>query len=151
MVRRMRLVIAASAALFALTACSSEPQASPSPDPSVGGGEALGSCVEQYSPSTLAKRSWAFDGTVKSSMKATTETGADSVTFAVNHWFKGGTSSSITVETYGLGGVTSAGSISGQVGERMLVTGEEDSLWTCGFTQPYTETVAADWSAAFGA
>jgi hypothetical protein len=150
--RRNYLLVFASAALAVLVACSSKPQSAPrSSEPvTTGGGAALGSCVERYSPATLAKRSFAFDGTVKSSAKSTTETGADTVTFTVNHWYKGGSATEVTLKTYGLGGVTSAGSISGRAGEHMLVTGEEDNLWTCGFTQPYSDAGAAEWNATFG-
>lgn len=141
--------------LVLLAACSSatRPQAQrPSPqETDTGGGLTIGSCVERYSSETLAARSWAFDGTVSSVQKASTETGADSIAFKVNRWYKGGDNqSTVTKQTYGVGGITSAGSISGTLGERMLVTGENESLWTCGFTQPYSSEAAAEWEAAFG-
>ena len=40
------------------------------------------SCVEQYTLATLAHRDAAFDGTVES-------VDGDSVTFTVNHWYRG--------------------------------------------------------------
>lgn len=135
-----------------LAACSSKPSTSPKSDNTggvSGSGAALGSCVEQYNLKTLAKRSFAFDGTVSAVKKADTETGADEVTFNVVHWYKGGSAARITLKTYGVGGVTSAGSISGRAGEHMLVTGEDDTIWTCGFTQAYTTDVAAQWEATF--
>ena len=138
--------------LILLAACSSKPSTSPRSDntgPVGGSGAALGSCVERYNLKTLAKRSFAFDGTVSVVKKADSETGADEVTFNVGHWYKGGSEDQITLKTYGVGGVTSAGSISGRSGERMLVTGEDDTLWTCGFTQSYSPQVAAQWETTF--
>lgn len=53
--------------------------------------------------------------------------------------------------------LASAGSMTADVGTRLLVSGEprwggeplEDPLaWTCGFTQPWSEDAAAEWEAA---
>ena len=134
-----------------LTACSSTPSRSSKSDNTgaSGGSSAASSCVEQYNLGTLAKRSFAFDGTVRSVTKTDSETGADQVTFDVGHWYKGGTSDQITLKTYGVGRVTSAGSISGRSGERLLVTGEDNILWTCGFTQAYSPAVATQWETTF--
>ena len=139
------------AGFLVLFGCSSNPSIAPRSDKAetTGGSGALGSCVERYNVKTLAKRSFAFDGTVSGMKKASTETGADLVTFNVSHWYKGGSANQVTLKTHGVGGVTSAGSISGRSGERLLVTGEDDTLWTCGFTRPYSQDVAARWEATF--
>jgi len=102
-------------------------------------------CVEQYSPATLATRGWALDGTV-------TAISGDEVTFAVNRWFKGPGSDTVTMTAMGMTGsaITSAGGPSLHVGERYLAAGEDTFVWACGFTQPYDEAVAAEWAAAFG-
>ena len=140
------------AGLLVLAACSSRPSATstqPGRSDTSGEGAVLGSCVEGYNLQNLAKRSWAFDGTVVSSKKTEAETGTDTVTFHVSRWFKGTSESEVVLETYGLGGITSAGTIAGRPGDRMLVTGEGKTIWTCGFTQPYTAAAAADWQIAF--
>lgn len=147
-------VLLAVLAVACSSSTPSRPQGRVSPTESAdsSGGTSLGSCVERYSPETLTARSFAFDGTVSSVEKGTTETGSDSVTFSVNRWYKGGDDGgSVTLKAFGVGGVTSAGSISGTAGERLLVTGDEDTIWTCGFTQPYTTQAAAEWEAAFAA
>ncbi|MEX2556076.1 MAG: hypothetical protein WEB06_10625 [Actinomycetota bacterium] len=101
------------------------------------------SCVELYSPETLANRQVAFDGSVKS-------VSGDEVTFTVGEWFKGGTSEQITLKGAStLGGITSAGpSVSLDPGSRLLVAGDGGFAWGCGFTQPYSQAVATDWRAA---
>jgi hypothetical protein len=115
--------------------------ASPSQLPPVGPVSA--SCVERYSPQTLADRSFSFDGTVDS-------IAGDEVTFRVGHWFKGAAGDSVTLTATGMTGtaITSVGGPHLEVGERYLVAGEEHFAWACGFTQPYDASVAAEWAAA---
>ena len=110
-----------------------------------GGGAGLASCVERYSPETLAKRSFAFDGTV-------TAFSGDEVTFKIGRRFKGAEADSITLTATGMTGtaITSAGGPNLAVGERYLVAGEDAFAWACGFTQPYDATVAAQWAQATG-
>jgi hypothetical protein len=122
------------------------------------------SCDEDYGPATLVERSFAFDGTV-----ASIELRSDShlppgenevhwVTFAVNRWFRGGSTSQVGVWIDSLNVETSAGVIEAEPGSRMLVAGEprwggeplQDPIaWPCGFTQPWTREAAAEWEAAF--
>ncbi len=110
-----------------------------------GGGAGLASCVERYSPETLAKRSFAFDGTV-------TAVSGDEVTFKIGRRFKGAEADSITLTATGMTGtaITSAGGPNLAVGERYLVAGEDAFAWACGFTQTYDPTVAAQWAQATG-
>ena len=62
------------------------------------------SCVEGYSPETLAHRAFAFDGTIVRIGPATTNrAGATTIplvaaTFDVNRWFNGGSGSTVTVD-----------------------------------------------------
>jgi hypothetical protein len=127
------------------------------PGPVNGPGPALGSCVEQFSVETLADRDFAFDGTVSGVVTpgdAQTEEGAAAtmVTFQVRHWFKGGSGDSVTVKTYEQpGAVTSIeGSLDLSVGTRLLAAGDDDFLWSCGFSMPYTQASARLFSRAFG-
>jgi hypothetical protein len=121
------------------------------------------SCVEVYSPETLANRAFALDGTV-----ASIETRADPklpageretpwVTFDVNRWFLGGSGETVGIWMDGVNIETSAGTVNAEPGMRLLVAGEprwggdplDDPLaWTCGFTQDWTEQAAAEWKAA---
>jgi hypothetical protein len=34
------------------------------------------------------------------------------------------------------------------VGDRYLVSGDDDIAWSCGYTQVYDEATAAEWAAA---
>jgi hypothetical protein len=119
--------------------------ATSAPGPSADPGTGIGSCVETYSPETLANRDFAFDGTVAA-------IDGDSVTFSVNEAFAGETTagSSITLSAPGMSGtsITSAGGPTLTEGERYLVAGDADFVWACGFTQPYDQTIAAEWAEA---
>lgn len=114
-----------------------------SPAPSDDPGTGVGSCVETYSPEGLAKRDFAFDGTV-------TAINGDEVTFAVTENFIGSGDDGVTLTATGMTStsVTSAGGPNLAVGERYLVAGDDTFVWPCGFTQPYDEGVAADWANA---
>lgn len=128
--------------LILAVACSSQP--GPERDQ---GNVSVGSCVEAYGLDALAKRSLAFDGTITAIQNASDPVDPDRVTFRVNTWFKGGSEPEITLKAVGFGSVTSAGTLSGGVGDRMLVAGDDGWMWSCGFSQPYNDRVAADWKA----
>lgn len=117
------------------------------PITSAGGG--MASCVEVYEPATLARREYAFDGTV-------VRVEGDAVTFSVLEWFRGGPQSDAGGERYreeislegasAISGLTSAGAGPGlDPGTRLLVAGDGGFVWGCGFTQPYDPTVAQEW------
>ena len=106
-----------------------------------------GSCVEQYSLENLKKRDFAFDGTVQD-IKKGTEDQPDRITFDVKQWYEGGQGTSAELKAYGFTAITSAGGSPHAVGQRLLVAGDEDFVWECGFTQPYDASVAADWENA---
>ena len=156
-------------ALFFLAGCGQPKQAAPADatsQPSPAGGASTStaeSCVETYSPETLADRSFAFDGTVVK-IEERQDPGAPHdegvlpwVTFEVNEWFLGGSEPTVSVWVPGLGWETSAGTVSAKPSTRLLVAGEprwggaplEDAIaWSCGFTQPWSEDVAAEWEEA---
>ena len=101
------------------------------------------SCVEQYSPQAVAKRAFAFDGTVTAIV-------GDEVTFRVDERYSGSPAAVVTLTAGGMTGaaITSAGGPHLEVGARYLVAGEDHFAWPCGFTQPYDPVVAAEWAAA---
>lgn len=165
--RRSVLVLAAGALVLSAAACERQaaPDASPEDEGQPAGLKAA-SCVEQYSPDTLRNRAFAFDGTVVSielrrDPKLQLEEEEDSripwVTFSVHRWYRGGSGDEVGVWVESLNIETSAGTIRGDPGTRLLVAGEprwggaplDDAIaWPCGFTQPYTPEAAAEWEAA---
>ena len=143
------------AAWVLLGACARETppvaQESPSagePEGDTASSTSTASCVEQYSLETLAKRDYAFDGTVKS-IEPATDDGPDKINFTVRTWYRGDDGLEVTRRAYGFGAVTSAGGEQHKVGDRLLVAGDEDFVWECGFTQSYDAKVAQDWARTF--
>lgn len=117
----------------------------PAPAPSHDPGTGIGSCVEVYSPEAVTSRDFAFDGTL-------TAIDGDQATFMVNEAFSGepASGSAVTLTASGMSGTStsSAGGPALTVGERYLVAGDDTFVWACGFTQPYDESVAAQWREA---
>jgi len=114
------------------------------------------SCVETYSLSRLGGRDFAFDGTVTAIEEPPLESNEPTlVTFAVSHWYKGGSGDQVQLKTYDRPGTISSVSIgeeSGahlEVGERILASGDEDFLWDCGFSMLYSAHNEAIFKAAF--
>lgn len=141
----------------------STPQASPTGRQGdvFGSGQAA-SCVERYSPQTLAKRGFAFDGTVVSIGKPpSTAGGADPyvpVLFHVNRWFRAGHGDQATVGMFPPGVTTTVANTAYGVGSRLLVSGDaryggqpfnDPISWSCGFTRWYTDADANAWQQAF--
>jgi hypothetical protein len=124
-------------------------------------------CVEPYSPATVVNRAFAFDGVVtdigmaESNWPDRGHLELVGVTFAVNEWFSGGSTSTVTVdmESPALGAPRlPEGVPSYAVGSRLLVSGEprwggaslEDAIaWGCEFTRYYDPATAESWSQAF--
>lgn len=153
---RVTLVPPVIAVLLVAPACGSDAsrvavdsRRPPAAQPGTASTTTAGSCIEQYSPENLKKRDYAFDGTVEAIAQGD-EAEADRVSFEVHKWFKGGSGDKSVRRAYGFAGVTSAGGTPHAIGERLLVAGDEDFAWECGFTRPYDESTAADWKAAFG-
>lgn len=142
----MKALIAV-AALVVLTSCGSEePAAVETTQAPAAAGTMLASCVEQYSLEALENRDYAFDGTVKATEPGNAAADEpDRVTFDVTEWFKGGSGTSAIRQDYGFAAVNSAGGQPRNVGDRLLVAGDDDFAWDCGFTQPYDAETAADW------
>lgn len=116
------------------------------------------SCVSGYTKEGLAERSWAFDGTViaLSTGKDSHIGGVATATFAVNHWFKGGSNKEVTIE-YEQGPLSELAPAAA-TDTRLLVTGEprwggaplEDAVaWGCGYTQAWTPSAAEQWTTVF--
>ena len=115
-------------------------------------------CAFEFNATTLAERTWAFDGTlidvgtVEDSRLGPTP----SATFAVNQWYRGGTGEQVTVQ-YEMGMVDETAPTL-TTGARLLVAGEPrwggaplDSAvaWGCGFTQVWTSDAAQTWTEVF--
>ena len=129
-------------------AASAEPSAADAQvaDPA-GGTSMAASCVDTYSIETLKARDYAFDGTI-TSIEPDAADGPDVAVFTVAKWFKGGDGA--TAERKGtFSAMTSAGGSERKVGDRLLVAGDDDFVWDCGFTQTYDAEVAAEWEGAF--
>jgi hypothetical protein len=137
--------IAAVAAIALVVALGGRAGIAPgiAPGGSIGTGSAA--CVEPYSPTALANRSFAFDGTVSA-------IDGEQVTFTVGAAYRGVNGETITLDAPGMTGsaITSAGGPNLSIEERYLVAGDDHFVWSCGYTQAYDATVAADWAAAFG-
>lgn len=161
--RSSDLPIAAQSPSSAASRSSADASAGPTrqgPVPADGSAD----CVEVYSPAALAKRAFAFDGTVTAIGPArSNRPGAElplvGVTFHVNQWFRGGSGEDVTVDWYPphQGNSNTDPSLATYgVGSRLLVSGEPrwggaslDAAiaWTCGFTRYFDAQTAAAWAA----
>jgi hypothetical protein len=146
-------LLAASLAVVALAVVfvNIEPKGA-GPDASWLLGETQVRCVEHYSPSTLQNRSWAFEGVITAVEGPADPTGEDSgqgastVTFEVDRWFWGGSGEQIPLRTSA--SPSSVGDVDDSVGAHLLVSGDEDFMWPCGFTRPFTEVALEEFEAA---
>ena len=113
-----------------------------------------GSCVDAFTPETLAQREIAFDGTVVATGPGEFNgIPLTEVTFEVNRWFTGDDGARATLMTYSTpGAVTSVGGgLPLEMGSRLLVSGDGGFIWECGgFSQPYSEEGARLFAEAFG-
>lgn len=130
-------------------------------------GGAAASCVESFSPTALARRSFAFDGTVlavgpaRSNRPQGDQLPLLGVTFRVNKWFTGGADRTVIVD---MSPETVSGATDDErglpftVGTRLLVSGEPrwggpalnaPIAWYCGFTRYFDEQQERQWRAAF--
>ena len=123
------------------------------------------SCVEGYSPTSVTGRAFAFDGTITAIGPARSNhpgVGLDLVaaTFTVNHWYKGGSGSTVTVDIdHTAAGKSIEDSLPAYgIGSRLLVSGmprwggaalTDAIAWGCGFTRYYDKATADSWRAAF--
>lgn len=167
------MLVASAAVAALLTACGSgaapatltAPTADPHGRTGPLGGAGTASCVQAYSPAALPERAFAFDGTVSTVARGTTdEPGRGrldtvAVTFVVHEWFKGGAARTATVDLMAPGSSGADGDPPAyEEGTRLLVSGEprwggeplDDPIaWTCGgWTRYYEQAVADDWRSA---
>jgi hypothetical protein len=154
------VAIAASLALAAALAIvlvdrDADPRGGPEPRDVSWLTRTEGHCVERYSPQALEGRSWAFEGVITAvdgplDPHAVDPGGsATTITFDVTRWFWGGSDQRISLRTYT--SPSSAGEVERSLGARLLLAGEEDFLWQCGFTQPFTEQRLLEFEAAASA
>ena len=116
------------------------------------------SCAEEYSPSTLVTRAFAFDGVVVAIGDSVSDRDDEvdldlpGVTFDVRAWFAGGADERVTVDLQAAEG-------SYDIGSRLLVSGESrwdgppldaPIAWTCGFTRYHDAETARLWEESFG-
>jgi hypothetical protein len=113
-----------------------------------------GSCPEPYSTAAVARRDFAFDGTVTAIEGAGTSSAAASlvtVSFQVHEWLVheslvGKRAATVQVRMpapYRPQRSESAPSYF--VGTRLLVSGDDGTAWACGFTRYHDEDTAAAW------
>lgn len=111
-----------------------------------------GSCVEHYSIESLARRSWAFEGVIVDVRPPKNPESSDpidlttTIMFDVKHWYWGGSDKEVAFKVYSTR--SSAGEIDDSEGAGLLVSGEEDFLWLCGFTQGTSPEARADFAEA---
>lgn len=118
-------------------------------DPIVAEGNGLGSCAFEFSVETLAERQFAFEGTVAEIREPAAMDAPYEIVFQVAQWFNGGDASTTSVRTYDVSGTSLAGDLGLAVGDRVLASGDEDFLWGCGFSMPYSDSNAALFAEAF--
>jgi len=142
-----------------LLSCASNPESGTAP-PADAQVFSADDCAFEYNPSTLAERSWAFDGTmIELDSVDDSELGeVPSATFSVNQWYRGGSGDTVTVQFET--GPVSEFVPNVEPGARLLVTGEprhggqplDDAVaWGCGFTQSWSAAAAESWESTFGA
>jgi hypothetical protein len=110
-----------------------------------GGGGGIMMCLA-FTIEDLQARDFAFDGTV-------TAVSGNLATFTVNDGFWGvEDGASVTLQADLMVGEPDVVALEGGpllvVGDRYLVSGDEDFAWSCGYTQVYDEATAAEWAAA---
>ncbi|WP_344506842.1 hypothetical protein [Dactylosporangium maewongense] len=123
------------------------------------GTSASQSCVEAYSAQSLARRSFAFDGSVTGIGATDAATGMFlPVTFKVHRWFRGGSAESVTVGLPNPTGGVSLEVAPFGIGSRLMVSGEprfggppltDPVAWACGFTRWHDAVDAEVWQQSF--
>jgi hypothetical protein len=139
--------LATVAAALALVAVMGQPAAT---GPSVALGDAAAMCIEVYTPENLLHRQFAFDGTVTAITDAENVDFGVSVTFDVNRTYIGDLGDTLTLTASGMS--TEGGDSEGRppinVGDRLLISGDDGVAWTCGFSRTYSDEMAAEWESA---
>lgn len=138
---------------------STQATASPGPRGDIYGPNDGFKCVEVYSENTLAKRGFAFDGTVTSiGRQASPDMPYVPVTFNVSTWYRGGKGATVVVGMLSPSVNSSVHTVPFRIGSRLLVSGEaqfsgdpakDPIAWACGFTRWHTDADAEIWRRAF--
>lgn len=138
-------LVAASLAVVATLAVVQRDGVGPTPAPDASWlTPDAGACVEQYSPQTLPNRDYAFDGVIAAIDPPAEPGGTDpgggttTVTFNVRRWFWGGSGKEVSLRTYST--PLSEEAAESSIGAHVLASGDEDFLWACGFTKPFSES-----------
>ncbi|RPH35499.1 MAG: hypothetical protein EHM90_04105 [Chloroflexi bacterium] len=149
-VRAAQWTIAASGvALVAVMVAALTLGGTAAPPPQTGnegsGGGAIGICLA-FTIEDLQARDFAFDGTV-------TAVSGNMATFTVNDGFWGAEDgASVTLQADLMTGEPEVVALEGGpllvVGDRYLVSGDDNIAWSCGYTQVFDEAAAAEWAAA---
>ncbi len=104
-------------------------------------GTSMTSCVP-FAVEYLEDIPVAFSGTA-------TDVADDTVTFDVDHWYRGGEADAVTLERYDV----SSASIQGldiSEGDRYLITATGGTVNLCGFSAPWSSEMATAFDEAFG-
>ncbi|HZB02469.1 MAG TPA: hypothetical protein VE800_10215 [Actinomycetota bacterium] len=149
--RPFLMAASAAAAVLAVVVVLSVRDAGPAADASwlTGGGQM---CVEQYSPETLTSRTYAFEGVITDVQGPTHPDSADPgdmttmITFDVVRWYWGGSGAEASRRTYST--ASSTGQLDASIGAELLVAGDDDFVWSCGFTQASTPQGRTEFEAA---
>ncbi len=104
-------------------------------------GPAMGMCI-QITPDVLAPADVAFDGTV-------TAVDGSMATLDVEHWYKGGPASTVTVENTAVGQPALIEGVEFAVGSRYLVTATDGVVGGCGLSGPYSTELESLYAQAF--
>lgn len=122
-----------------------------------GGGAGSASCGVHYSNTSLHQMDYAFDG-VLTGISAHPQSGGPegdqvtswTLTFHVNHWYKGAQSPTVSLESSI--GPDTIGDVEFprlETGERYLVSGGGGSVGSCGFSRRWSAADAETWAAVF--
>lgn len=115
-------------------------------------------CVVEYSRETLANREFAFDGTIVSfdvhaplppDPEDLGSEHKDYATFQVHEWFTGGTGPTVRIALDDFETPMKTGLPTSEGRERLLVSGDDQTAWLCGFTRRYSQRDARIWVEAF--
>jgi hypothetical protein len=100
------------------------------------------SCIP-FSVETLAPMPLAFSGEV-------TERTDDRILITVDTWYRGGDTDQVSVSAPDMSMTSLGGSVDFRVGSRYLVTATDGTVNYCGFSGPWTQSMADAFAAAFG-
>jgi hypothetical protein len=145
------LAVAGAVAVVAIVGADGAGR-TPAPDASWLVSTEQGRCVEQYSADTLPNRDYAFEGVVAAvdpPANSDPDPGgsATTVTFDVQRWFWGGTEDRVSLKTYAVPPVSTE-AVEASIGAHVLVSGDAEFFWSCGFTKPFSEGAAGEFEAA---